>query len=150
MALADAVFRGEENQYSQIRIRTATGEIKWIEIRCEYVGKTAHRFLLQFLAIDVTTIFLEREKLRLEKRKLSYIIEITGDTLFEYNPSTDSMTFTRHENNGEAEATVKEFLVKLRSGTVTPIEDDEVVQAFCDDISRKLGLLDQRLDEANK
>lgn len=134
VALADAVYRGQENQYSQIRIRTAQGDIKWVEIRCEYVGKTAHRFLVQFLAIDVTAIFTEREKLRLEKRKLSYIIEITGDTLFEYNPSTDTMTLTRHENNGEVEATVKDFIVKLRAGTVTPIEDDDVVQAFCDDI----------------
>lgn len=130
--LAHAAKQGDKEPLSEFRIRRNDGNIIWVEARCEFVQKTETKILVQFILIDVTKIHEEREKLRLEKRKLAYIVEMTADTLFEYSIPNDIMVYSKQEDSRENKSIEENYLAKLMIGGNTRIEDEDVVSDFYD------------------
>ncbi|MBO4376847.1 MAG: diguanylate cyclase, partial [Lachnospiraceae bacterium] len=130
--LAQAVIKGDRAPVSQLRIRRKDGKVIWLEARCELVGNTLHRTLVQFIFIDVTRSYSEQEKLRMEKKKLAYIIEMTSDTLFEYNVARDVMVLAKQENNVEVETVIDNYTTKLTLGGNVHADDEEIVNDYVD------------------
>ncbi len=132
MAISDVAITGEKEAMSQFRMRRKDGRVIWIEARGEVVGNTVHRSLLQFVLIDITRSYEEQEKLRLEKKKFAYIIEMTSDTLFEYNIANDVMILAKQKDESEIETSIENYASLISIVGNTHPDDEEIVSEFAD------------------
>jgi len=130
VALSRALAMGKESPVTEFMLRRKDGSLIWIEGRAEIVTKAEDTLVIQYVLIDVTKLHEEREKLRIEKRKLAYVVEMSSDVLFEYNIQKDMMIFTRHENGSSVDNVVEHYLDTLLLDGNTHEDDEETVTSF--------------------
>lgn len=100
----------------EIRTVTASGNLRWLQIRGNLYERTADRAILLCVFLDATDRkFVENEFL-LQSQWYQMLLETEGETLFDYNAKTDVMSVkTASEYGIESNEIVDNYMVKART-----------------------------------
>lgn len=129
-------MNGDTMKPTEFCVTRQDGSKIWLHIRAEVVLRTEEGIVIQYALVDITESHIMLEKMRQEQQKLSIVVEIAADLLFEYDIKKDAMFYTKQRADGlNAEEFSRDYFNTIRSeGWVHP-EDMEAFEDFYSQIS---------------
>lgn len=88
------LLNGKNQMTQEFQILRGDRQKIWLEVKGAVVSRTEKNIVAQYIVTDITQskeAYLELEK---EKKKLSAIVEMSGDMIFEYDIEQDKMSYT--------------------------------------------------------
>ena len=128
---AKRAMNGEVMASAEFCVSGKDGSKTWLHVRTEVISESKNGILIQYMVMDITESHEMLEKMRQEQQKLSIIVEIAADLLFEYDIKNDAMFYTKQRADGlNAEQISCDYLKTIRSeGWVHP-DDMEAFEDF--------------------
>lgn len=90
--------------------------------------------VLQCVITDITEVKNTYYQLEQEKEKLNVIVEMSNDTLFEYDMQNDCMVFTKQVGGGEKKKFIASDYTRRPINNVIYYEDWDVYNQFCKEL----------------
>lgn len=90
--------------------------------------------VLQCVITDITEVKNTYYQLEQEKEKLNVIVEMSNDTLFEYDIQNDCMVFTKQVGGGEKQKFIALDYTRRPINNVIYYEDWDVYNQFCKEL----------------
>lgn len=95
LSATQRLIQGEPSVQFECLIHKKNKEYIWIELKGAAVARTAKGIVIQYILTDITEAkhtFLSLEK---ERKKLSAVVEMTGEQIFEYDLKKDLMNYSK-------------------------------------------------------
>lgn len=97
----------------EIRTVTASGSLRWLQIRGNLYERTADRAILLCVFLDATDRKFVESELLLQSQWYQMLLETEGETLFDYNAKTDVMSVkTASEYGIESNEIVDNYMAR--------------------------------------
>lgn len=91
----DRMLEGADMMEQQYCFRRKSGEDVWLEIRGAVVARYQQKVIIQLIINDITESRLNDLALEEQRKKLSAVVEMSGDMIFEYDIKEDKMGYAR-------------------------------------------------------
>lgn len=129
---AREAMKGKMLPREEYKLKKKDGSNIWIAIRGEVVSTSEDGILVQYAMMDMTGYHETVEQMQLEQKKLSIVVEIAADLIFEYDIAKDAMHYTRQSEDGlNAEHVPNNYFETMRNeGWIHPDDLDEL-EDFC-------------------
>lgn len=100
----------------EIRTVTASGSLRWLQIRANLYERTEDRAILLCVFMDATDRKFVESELLLQSQWYQMFLETEGEFLFDYNAKTDVMVVKKASKYGiESEEIVDRYMIKARA-----------------------------------
>ncbi len=106
----------------EIRTVTATGSLRWLQIRGNLYEKTKDRAVILCIFMDATDRKFVENEIRMQSEWYQMLLETEGEILLDYNAKTDVLAVkTASEYGLESNKLIDRFFVKIKEqGAVDP------------------------------
>lgn len=125
---AKEAMKGKMLPKEEYQFKTKSGKTIWVAARGEVVSVTQEGILVQYAMMDMTDYHEMLEQMRLDQKKLSVVVEIAADLIFEYDIAKDAMHYTKQSDDGlNSEHIPNNYFETIRSeGWIHPDDMDEL------------------------
>ncbi len=98
----------------EIRTVTASGSLRWLQVRGNLYEKTNDRAVILCIFMDATDRKFVEDELRIQSEWYQMLLETEGETLFDYNTTTDVLSLkTANEYGLESSSLIDRFSDRL-------------------------------------
>ena len=97
--ICEILYEGNDNHKSEYLFTKKDKTIIWIDVQTEVVHRYASNIVIQFVIHDIDTFKNNMMELEDQRQKLSAVLELSNDAMFEYNINEDSIQYYKVEGN---------------------------------------------------
>ncbi len=97
--ICQMLFDGINKHKREYRLNKKDGKIIWVEVQSEVIHRYASSIVIQFVINDIDTFKKNIMELEDQRQKLSAVLELSNDAMFEYNIMEDSIQYYKVMDN---------------------------------------------------
>ncbi len=113
----------------EMRTVTATGSLRWLQIRGNLYERTAERAVILCVFLDATDRKFVENELQAQSEWYQMLLETEGEMLVDYNAKTDVLSIkTASEYGLESTRIIDKFMIKLRRDVLESTDEMKLVE----------------------
>ncbi len=115
----------------EMRTVTASGSLRWLQIRGNLYERTAERAVILCVFLDATDRKFVENEIQTQSEWYQMLLETEGEMLADYNAKTDVLSIkTASEYGLESTRIIDKFMMKLRRDMSGTVEERKLVETI--------------------